>query len=718
MVGEGKMMDLRKLWAKSDGTTLREHTDKLLENLRILRELYGDLIEKTLEEDLREDFWKALELACEYHDYGKAHSWFQKKVGNPEFKNFRSNFPEVRHNLISPAFLPEGLSRTLGTLVSLVIVHHHDYEPSYEEAERVKEVLRKEFGKEMSPTHRKALQVREEEIVKRLEKETGKRLSNFYTLLKGFLFRIDHGSSSRWADRIETEKLIRNEAKVRDYLKGRGSNLNDLQEFVLRERESNLLVIASTGYGKTEAGFIFLKDKGFFTIPIRTSANAIYERAKDVFGEGKVGLLHSTASLYLVENSEKERNFQSETFVRDLFLTKNFAKPLIVSTPDQLFPFILRPKGFEKYFSLFSYARVVIDEVQLFEPHTLGFLVKAIEKAHLLGGRVMVMTATLPSYVREDLRNIEFKEAKFLSSKERHHVKVMRNSILSEEGLDLIKKLSREGKVLVITNTRRRALELRKSLEKGEVFHAYFIHRDRRKKEKEIKDFFDKESKGVWITTQIAEVSLDLDADFLVTELSTADSLFQRMGRVNRKGKKPTDEPNVFLFTEECSGIGSVYRKSIYKLTKEFLIEGVLSEEEKPELVERVYSLLKERDREYIEKYEEAKRYIDSLWEIGESFNKKKAQELFRDLMSVTVIPEEFRDEVEELISAYREENDPMERLKYFSKTLGYTFSYPAYELKSFRKVEGLRDVFWISGNYSQDLGFACAVEGEEENIV
>ncbi len=711
------MRDLRKLWAKSDGTTLREHSEKLLENLKVLRELYGNLIEKALEEDLREDFWKALELACKYHDCGKAHGWFQKKVGNPEFKNFRANFSEVRHNLLSPAFLPEGLSRILKTLVSLAIVHHHDYEPSSEETERVREVLLEEFGMEMDPTHRKVLQVREEEIVKRLEKETGKRLSNFYVLLKGFLLRIDHGSSSRWADRIETERFNHNEVKVRNYLKDKGSNLNDLQEFVLRERENNLLVVASTGYGKTEAGFIFLKDKGFFTIPIRTSANAIYERAKDVFGEDKVGLLHSTASLYLVENSEKERNFQNETFVRDLFLTKNFAKPLIVSTPDQLFPFILRPKGFEKYFSLFSYARVVIDEVQLFEPHTLGFLVKAIEKAHLLGGRVMVMTATLPSYVREDLRDIEFKEGKFLSSKKRHHIKIIRNSILSEEGLSMIKRLSGEGKVLVVTNTRRRALELRKDLKEGEVLHAYFIHRERRKKEKEIKDFFDEEGKGVWITTQIAEVSLDIDADFLVTELSTADSLFQRMGRVNRKGRKSADEPNVFLFTEECSGIGSVYRESIYNLTKEFLREGILSEEEKLDLVERVYSLLRERDIEYIKKYEEAKRYIDSLWEMGESFNKKEAQELFRDLISVTVIPEVFREEVEGLINAYREENDPVERLKYFSEILGYTFSYPAYELKSFHRVEGLRDVFWISGNYSQDLGFTDTLEGGE-NIV
>lgn len=718
MEEERRMIDLRKLWAKSDGTTLREHTDKLLENLKTLKSLYGDLIEKTLEENLREDFWKALELACEYHDYGKMHGWFQKKVGNPEFKSFRAGFPKVRHNLLSPAFLPEGIRKDLKTLVSLAIIHHHDYEPSSEEAKRVERVLTEEFGKKVSPAHGKALRIGEKEIVERLEEETGQNMSKFYTLLKGFLLRIDHGSSSRYANSIETARLNQNEEYVRNHFKKRGSDLNDLQEFVLKNRDSNLLAVASTGYGKTEAGFIFLKDKGFFTIPIRTSANAIYERAKNVFGEERTGLLHSTASLYLVENSEEERNLSKESFVRDLFLTKNFAKPLIVSTPDQLFPFILRPKGFEKYFSIFSYARVVIDEVQLFEPHTLGFLVKAIEKVNLFGGKVMVMTATLPSYVREDLRYIEFKEGKFIDSRERHHIKLIRDSILSKEGIDLIERLSKEGKVLVITNTKKRALELREALGKGNVLHAQFIQRDRGKREEEIKEFFDTKSIGVWITTQIAEVSLDLDADFLVTELSTADSLLQRMGRVNRRGKKSTDKPNVFVFTEECSGIGPVYRKSIYELTKEFLGDGVLDEEEKLRLVEKVYSLLKEKDRNYIEIYERAKRYIDDLWKTGEKFSKKKAQELFREIISVTVIPEVFRGEVEELIYSYREEQDPVEKVGIFSELLSYTFSYPAYGLRSFHRVEGLRDVFWIKGSYSQELGFVEVLPSEEDNVV
>ncbi|MEZ0361404.1 MAG: CRISPR-associated endonuclease Cas3'' [Hydrogenobacter sp.] len=104
---------LRKRWAKSNGTTIREHTDRLKENLKVLRELYGDRI--ACPEEFRHIFWQALELACEYHDWGKLHWAFQRNV----VKNERVESlytPEVRHNLLSPAFLPNTLIKTLKSI--------------------------------------------------------------------------------------------------------------------------------------------------------------------------------------------------------------------------------------------------------------------------------------------------------------------------------------------------------------------------------------------------------------------------------------------------------------------------------------------------------------------------------------------------------------------------------------------------------------------------
>lgn len=55
---------------------------------------------------------------------------------------------------------------------------------------------------------------------------------------------------------------------------------------------------------------------------------------------------------------------------------------------------------------------------------------------------------------------------------------------------------------------------------------------------------------GIWVTTQIVEASLDIDFDVLFTDMCTADSLLQRMGRCyrNRQQDYCDNEPNVYVY--------------------------------------------------------------------------------------------------------------------------------------------------------------------------
>ncbi len=712
-MNQDKIFNLLKTrWAKSDGTSIREHTDILLKNLNKLKSLFGVEIEKNLSAEERDKFWKALELACEYHDYGKIHPSFQQKIKNPEFQN--KKFKNIRHNVLSVVFLPPDLEEDIKDLVAFSIVNHHDYEPEEDIEKKLKEALNdlKDINIDFNKIYKRPLKLKEDIFPK-------KNKSKLYHLVKGFLLRIDHASSSKTQE-VETTKIKHNYQYVTKYLQEyKKSNLNDMQKFVYENKDENLLIIASTGMGKTEAGFIYLENKGFFTIPIRTSSNAIYDRAENIFGKENVGLLHSTAGMYLLDNikeDEYERNYSKEEFLKDLILTKNFSKPLTVATPDQLFPFIFRFKGYEKYFSLFSYSKCVVDEIQLFEPFTLGFLVKAIEKAQSIGGKFMIMTATVPEFLKEDFKNLNFKESKFIYEKPKHNIKIIKDSLLSDEGIGLIKKLSKDAKVLVVLNTKKRAIELARMLNIKNILHSDYIWKIRKEKEKDIKQFFDNnKEKGLWITTQIAEVSLDLDADFLVTELSTVDSLFQRMGRVNRKGEKDYSKPNVFIFTEDCSGIGRVYRKELHNITKENLKDGIISEEEKINIIQTVYKELKEKDKKFFEDYKKAKNYIDSLWAIKEQFNKKKATELFRDIDSITIIPLKYREKVENLILQFRETKDDFEKLQTYYNILDYTFNVPSY-LGKYSSINGLKGIYWFNANYDEEFG-SFEIE-EEENII
>ena len=55
----------------------------------------------------------------------------------------------------------------------------------------------------------------------------------------------------------------------------------------------------------------------------------------------------------------------------------------------------------------------------------------------------------------------------------------------------------------------------------------------------------------IWVSTSIVEASLDIDFDYVFTELMDLLSVFQRMGRCNRKGAKAIKEYNSFIYTEK-----------------------------------------------------------------------------------------------------------------------------------------------------------------------
>src|SRR5699024_4868521 len=88
--------------------------------------------------------------------------------------------------------------------------------------------------------------------------------------------------------------------------------------------------------------------------------------------------------------------------------------------------------------------------------------------------------------------------------------------------------------------------------------------------EKHIKDFADSHCHGIWITTQLVEASIDIDFDVLFTELSMIDSLLQRFGRCYRKRELDHDAPNIYIYTEDVSGKGSIYDKDILNITEKY----------------------------------------------------------------------------------------------------------------------------------------------------
>ena len=177
---------------------------------------------------------------------------------------------------------------------------------------------------------------------------------------------------------------------------------------------------------------------------------------------------------------------------------------------------------------------------------------------------------------------------------------------------------------------------------------------------------------------------------------------------------------------KKCSGVGYVIDKNIFKFSKEILreknIKGYISEEDKIKLIDELYTTEKLQETSYYKKVNETLDYMKNLF--TNEMDKAKAKQMFRNINSITVIPEdvfqENKDKIEkwkEIINEKRRENMNKEEIDDFRKRkakaryniLNYTVSIPyyltndknikTYEISKFQRIQRFKC------KYSSDIG-------------
>ncbi|MCM3715950.1 CRISPR-associated helicase Cas3' [Alkalihalobacillus oceani] len=655
-----------KFYAKSSPIeTIKEHTKELLKRYSVLKKIYYHRL------PLDDRDWELLRIAVLYHDIGKADTFFQNKIrkviGEPLLL-VKSEF-NVQHNFLSILAIPFkrlGILKEEQKLLMQIIAYHHErgQDPNNEEAASnyehnilpFREELEAEMELSLETSIRSARleQVKHQARIREYEPELFRR----YVLLKGLLHRLDHAASAHVPIEVGLEMNVVDHVNQFFNKKFEGRK-KPLQHFTEQNQDKHLVVVAQTGMGKTEAGLLWLgKEKGFFTLPLRVSINAMYERVTSnenigfslIGGEGieeATGLLHSTSLDYLYDRREAD----DEALEKMHSQSREFANKLTISTIDQVLKFPFYYLGFEKEYATVVGAKVIIDELQAYDPRIAALLVRAMVLLDELGGAFLIMTATLPDFYFKALerelssskRPLVYQE--FIDDEvKRHHIHVREETIF-----DAVEEIARAGemnKVLVICNTVDQARKVFKQIhllnEESWLLHARFIQKDRRKKEKEILAFANSERAGIWVTTQLVEASLDIDFDRLYTEMATLDSLFQRFGRCNRKGTKPIEAVNIHVMAKEVSGVGSVYHEEIYQRSLRLiqLEQGLLVESKKHAMIQELYN------EEALQGSNFKQQFDDTLKELKNrplyETKKLEAQKLLRDIQQVQAIPERY----------------------------------------------------------------------------
>ncbi|WP_297509966.1 CRISPR-associated helicase Cas3' [Thermococcus sp.] len=367
------------------------------------------------------------------------------------------------------------------------------------------------------------------------------------------------------------------------------------QEELLSKKDSDyLVVVAPTGSGKTELGVLWAKRRGklLYTLPLRVALNDLYRRlSEEYFDRESVGLLHSTAFMEYVEGSGSDIEVEKKVNSAGLL-----AMPVMLSTPDQVFLTGLNYYGSDKVVSVYPESCIVVDEVQAYTPEMAAVFLKTLQLIKRAGGKVLVITATLPPHVEHFLKKEGFEIVDVLEEAEknglnvknlhlkRHLIKLVGSNLFRytdsgvefvgvEDVLSTIDKFREHDfrSLMVVLNNVKKAIEAYKSLsEQVEEWEVYLLHSrlPEKRKEKIINEVKSKLDKGKWvilIATQVVEASVDLDFDAMITEISPIDSQVQRWGRVyrNRRTDYNGDSPNIVVFSGIDRGTRAVYGGNI-----------------------------------------------------------------------------------------------------------------------------------------------------------
>ncbi|QOR45610.1 CRISPR-associated helicase Cas3' [Trueperella pecoris] len=350
----------------------------------------------------------------------------------------------------------------------------------------------------------------------------------------------------------------------------------------------------------------------------------------------------------LMRGSDSEENMGG--LVANQWLSgsrKGLLSDFVVGTVDQALMMALKVR-----FSMLRHVAlagkvILIDEVHAYDAYMSQYLYRVLQWCARYGMSVILMSATLPPAQRKKLaaaygsalmresqaaaEALDVSSYPLVSVVDGNGVRAISvpprpddaqiavHRIDDELGVlrkTLVELLDGGGIALVICNTIRRAQEAYRELSaeypgEVELHHAAFIASDRSAKEDALRERLGSRARRgagrpwrqIIVATQVAEQSLDIDADVLITDIAPIDLIIQRAGRIHRH-ERPLDDrpvklrkPMVFVrgvYDEGTvprfdSGTEFIYGEGILLSTMAHLPETLRRPSDVPELVRRVY---------------------------------------------------------------------------------------------------------------------------------
>ncbi|GAB4514384.1 MAG: CRISPR-associated helicase/endonuclease Cas3 [Haliangiales bacterium] len=375
------------------------------------------------------------------------------------------------------------------------------------------------------------------------------------------------------------------------------------------------LLLAGCGSGKTLAAWRWAQAQLgehplghiLFLYPTRGTAT---EGFRDYVGwapEDEAALVHSTAEYELdgmaknPEDRHAGKHFAADEAQRRLYALRLWSKRWFSATVDQFLSFLSFRYASLCLTPLLADSAIILDEVHSYDKRMFDHLVAFLKRFR---GPVLCMTATLPKHRREQLqacglrvypRASERAALHSLEHAEQHPRYHLSWCDRPQAEAHAVARACAGQRVLYVVNTvgqcqalaQQFSAALRGSPVRVLAYHSRYRLSDRHTRHKETVEAFQPWSQPaadgeiradptgpqpgvIAVTTQVCEMSLDLDADVLVTELAPISSLIQRFGRANRHFvRRPEFRADIYIHPP--SSWSAPYSRNDLKVAQNFL---------------------------------------------------------------------------------------------------------------------------------------------------
>ncbi len=576
----------RKVLAKPSGISLGEHTrhvteeaSYILDRLPFLAEKYRRICSGDLEEELR--------LAARYHDWGKSDPRWQDAC-QKDYQNYlrwreskglekstltAEDYRMYEREMYLKGSMPgrnlfkAGFRHELGSLdiiernqvklskeIKAAIAAHHGklgfrYRKRWYKDGKKNNEKAGPFAKFWESFERLSYQSKEKPFEELL-------LERFrYTALRSLLQLADTRASRKEG---EGEEAFYELEPYR--LREKFPSLRPVQQAALNIADEAISILrAPTGSGKTYAALLWAErqvkqgsaDRLVVAMPTRFTSNALSISAAEQLGE--TGLYHSSAwyNRYGDLSDKEIIKYAREAHRMARFL----ASPVTVCTIDHILISLTGTR--EHHHSTFYFlanSAVVVDEADFYDPFIQANIVVLIEVLRKLEVPILIMSATVPDSARK-LYRIDSPIAVPRNPKTDTVKRLRYIDNHQEQKEKVLEKMLVAGHGIVYANTVSRALMyyrwfIERMGNEGPsviLYHSRFTEPDKKRIEGKLIERLGKKAwqneasepvRGIAIMTQIGEMSVNISAPLMLSDLCPWDRLAQRIGRLIRFGFK------------------------------------------------------------------------------------------------------------------------------------------------------------------------------------